>query len=244
MISRILGVNFNNLSLSELITQVDRAIVEQNKVVLAFSNPEFLVEANKNEMLKNYLNNIVNYNVADGIGVVWASRFFGCGLKERVTGTDFLPDLYNLCNKKSYKIFFLGGRPGVAERARVYLSRVFSGDPVIGVENGFFEEEHNDVIIKKINDSAANVLMVCFGNPRQERWILENLNKINVNVIFGNGGALDFWSGGVKRAPIWVQKVGLEWLFRLGQDFSKTRILRQLKLIKFIFMCLFYKRNS
>ena len=232
--ANILGVRFHNLSLAEVVSYVGKCVVNKQRAILAFSNPEFVVEAQSNPFLMDYLNNRVAVNVADGIGVVWAAGLSGQVLKERVTGTDFVPSLMRMCAEHDHKIFFLGGKPGVAEQARDYFSRTLGKDVVVGVENGYFSEDRNGDIVEKINSSGAQVLMVCLGNPRQEKWIEKNLEILAPYVMFGNGGALDFWSGGVRRAPLWVQKVGFEWVFRLGQDFSLARIRRQLKLLKFV----------
>lgn len=230
----VLGVRFHNLSMKEVIDRVDDVVSKDQVAVFAFSNPEFVLEAGKSEFLKRYLNEYVQVNVADGIGVVWASRIFGTPLKERVTGTDFVPALYDLAVRKKYKIFFLGGRPGVAKTAKEHLAGIFGCDVVVGEMHGYFGEEDVLGIIDQINESEPDILMVCLGNPRQERWIFDNRDKLNVKLLFGNGGALDFWSGAVRRAPLLLQKFGLEWLFRLGQDFSLPRIKRQLSLVSFV----------
>lgn len=231
---KVLGVNFHNLSLDEVIEGVDATICAGERKILAFSNPEFVVEAQKSSFLMGYLNDRVDINVADGVGVLWAASLSGSPLKERVTGTDFVPKLMELCVRRGYRVFFLGGKPGVAQRARDYLSVMLGKDAVVDVADGYFQADQSQEIIKKINMSGAQVLMVCLGNPRQEKWIEENLTSLNQNIIFGNGGALDFWSGNVKRAPQWMQTLGFEWLFRLGQDFTVVRIKRQLKLLEFV----------
>lgn len=232
----VLGVQFDNLSMRELVDAVDSALLGDGRRVLALSNPEFLVAANANSFLKNYLNKVVDINVADGVGVLWAAKLYGRPLRERVTGTDFVPELYKLAVARGYRVFLLGGKPGVAERARNFLVERFGGDAVAGCRDGYFGEAEEPSVVKQINDSGADALMVCLGNPKQEEWIARHLDELAPRVVFGNGGALDFWAGEVKRAPRWVQSMGMEWLYRLGQDFTWTRLRRQSKLVTFVYL--------
>lgn len=232
----ILGVQFDNLTMRGLVDAVDAALMDGGRRVLALSNPEFLVAANNNPFLRRYLNEIVDINVADGVGVLWAANLYGMPLRERVTGTDFVPELYKLAVARGYRIFFLGGKPGVAERARNTLRTRYGVDVVAGCRDGYFGEAQESSIVREINDSGADALMVCLGNPKQEEWIARHLDELAPRVVFGNGGALDFWAGEVKRAPRWVQSMGMEWLYRLGQDLTWTRLRRQSRLFTFVYL--------
>lgn len=234
----VLGVRFENLTMNGLVDAVDSALKSDRRCVLALSNPEFLVAANKNPFLKSYLNERVDVNVADGVGVLWAAKLYGTPLKERVTGTDFVPELYKLAVSRGYRVFFLGGKEGVAARAKDALAGRFGSDVVAGCRNGYFGEAEEAEMVRQINQSGADVLMVCLGNPKQEEWIARHLDELAPKIIFGNGGALDFWAGEVKRAPGWVQRAGMEWLYRLGQDFTWARLKRQSRLFKFVYLVL------
>ncbi len=222
----ILGVKFNNLTMDQIVSKTIKATKKKSQTILAFSNPEFVIDAQKNKFLRTYLNN-VDYNLADGVGVILASKLLGKPLKERITGTDFTPAIV----KTGIKIFLLGGKDGVAEQAKEKLEEKFENANIVGTQHGYSKDRNR--VLKKINKSGAKVLMVCLGCPKQEDWIMRSKEDLNTKVIFGNGGALDFWSGDVKRAPKWMIKLGLEWLYRLTQDFNTTRIKRQLKLFKF-----------
>lgn len=232
----VLGVEFDNFTMPDLIKEVECTLDSGDRCVLALSNPEFLVTAHESLFLKSYLNDKVDINVADGVGVLLAAKLGGSPLRERVTGTDFVPALYKLAVARGYKIFFLGGRPGVANRAREILAERFGGDCVAGCRDGYFQEDDEQAVVQQVNESGAEVLMVCLGNPKQEQWIARNLSALGPRVVFGNGGALDFWAGEVKRAPEWVQGLGMEWLYRLGQDFTLARLKRQSRLIKFVYL--------
>jgi len=238
----VLGVKFDNLNMQECIDVVDKTVNKNTKTIIAFSNPEIVVSAQKNQFLRDYLNK-TKFNVADGIGILYAAKINGYKLKERVTGTDFTPNLIKLSSDKKYNIYLMGGSKGTAKTAAKNLKVMYPNCHIVGTKDGYFEtsngsfdEKETAELIRNINDKKTQILMVCLGCPRQEKWISDNYDKLKANVIFGNGGALDFWSFKVKRAPEWMQKAGLEWLFRLTQDFSLTRIKRQSNLIKFVWL--------
>lgn len=232
----IAGIRFDNFSMTDLIVRVQHAITHQSSEVIAFSNPEFVIESRGNDFLHMYLNNYATVNVADGVGVVWAAKLLGTPLKERVTGTDFVRDMIKLSVEQDYRVYFLGGKPGVAKQAKSFLAKIHGKDVVVGCRDGYFSEADSAKIVEEINVCAPHIVMVCLGNPKQEAWIFKHRSKLKANVVFGNGGALDFWSGSAKRAPDVIRRIGLEWLFRLGQDFTYVRIRRQLKLFRFVAM--------
>lgn len=229
---RILGVPFHRITMDGLIDEVREAVRCGRKIKLAFSNPEFVVEARSNLDMQDYLAN-VDYNVADGMGVVFASRLFKNALPERITGTDFVPRLVQLSAEEGITLYFLGAQPGVPEKAKSRLENSIPGCRIIGCRDGYFSPDEEDEIVAEINKLSPDVVMVCLGNPLQEAWISRNFGKLNTCVIFGNGGALDFASGSARRAPQWMQAAGLEWFFRLWQDLSWHRIARQTKLLRF-----------
>jgi N-acetylglucosaminyldiphosphoundecaprenol N-acetyl-beta-D-mannosaminyltransferase len=239
MTNRILGVRFDNFTIDEFVDLVVKEIEAKKKFRIALSNPEFLLQARSNPQLKNYLNSI-EFNVADGIGVVLASRLLHhYPLKERITGTDMLPRLVEKAKERGLTFYFLGGKPGVAEKAKQKFLEKFGYEGVVGLHHGYLDENMESVIIDEIRLLKPDILMVCLGNPKQEKWIQDNFHLLEARLIFGNGGALDYYSNNVKRAPLWFQENGLEWLFRLTQDFSWVRIKRQSKLLKFPFLILF-----
>ena len=223
----VLGVRFDAVKMSDVLLEVDRAVESNSKIKLAFSNPEFVVVAQKSSFLKGYLNS-TKFNVADGVGILMAACLLGKRLPERITGTDFVYELASLSSRKGHRVFLLGGRPGVAELASQRLLEKYEGCRIVGCRDGFFSDD--DDVVEQINESNCDVLMVCLGNPAQEEWIQKNYSQINANVIFGNGGALDFAAGLVTRAPYLFQRLGLEWLWRLKNDFTLRRFKRMLRL--------------
>jgi N-acetylglucosaminyldiphosphoundecaprenol N-acetyl-beta-D-mannosaminyltransferase len=170
--------------------------------------------------------------LADGVGAVWAVRRLTGKKPERVAGVDLIPELCNICQQERQSVFLLGGRPGVASRAAARLQKKYSGLIVTGVRHGFWEADEEHEIITAINRSQAGLLLVGLGQPRQEKFIDRYRNQWQARVVLGVGGAFDVLCGDLKRAPGFMRKTGLEWLFRLCQE--PWRIRRGLRLVKFV----------
>ncbi len=220
----ILGVGLTNATNQEVLEYIIRSIENfKKKLFIVTPNPEFLVLANKNPTFKNILNR-ADLASADGIGVIIAGKFLGKSLKERFTGIELVESLCEMVAEKPITVGFLGGRAHVAEKTAECLQKRYPGLKV-----SFVREEWPNGEKKK-----ADILFVAFGVPKQEFWINENLDKIPVKIAIGVGGAFDYISGNVKRAPVWMQNIGLEWLFRL--ILQPWRIKRQLSLLKFIWL--------
>ena len=147
--------------------------------------------------------------------------------------------LCNLANDKGYKVFLYGAKEETIKLAKSKLEEKYQNIKIVGYINGY--EKDNDKIIKAINKSHADIIFVALGSPKQENWITSNMDKIDALIFQGVGGSFDVISGNIKRAPIWMQKAGLEWLYRLIKE--PKRIFRQLKLFKFLFLIIFSKKE-
>jgi N-acetylglucosaminyldiphosphoundecaprenol N-acetyl-beta-D-mannosaminyltransferase len=188
----IFGVKIDNLTMDEALERI------KGFVVLPYS--EFIVRAQKDQEFKNILNS-ADFCLCEGRGLWLVARFLKKPIKEPINGVDLIHNLRG-------KIFLLGGKEGVAKKVKEKLDT-----KVVGTEHG-----HQDLkkVIKKINKAKPEILLVGLGSPKQEKWIYENLAKMpSVKMAVGVGGAFDFISGRVKRAPKFLQKIGLEWLWRL-----------------------------
>lgn len=207
---------------------------------VAFSNPEFVLEARRNEGLRDYLNSC-DLNLIDGVGVVYALRFVrGITPPARFTGTDFSVTMVGEeCATAGARLFLFGGRPGVAARAADVLRARYPGIEVCGTLDGYAEA---DGALERMREAAPDVVIVCLGNPRQEAWIEDHAGGLDVRLVYGAGGALDFLAGDVPRAPRWMQRAGLEWLFRLVTNFSVARLKRQLELAEFVWLVMRARR--
>lgn len=186
-------------------------------------NPEYVMRAGQDPDLMRLINGS-ELIVPDGMGIVWASRLLGSPLKGRVTGTGLLPEIARLCAARDAGLFLLGGQPGVAEMTSAKLRREIPGLNIAGVSCSDPGAATDERTIEAINSSGAQVLAVAYGCPKQDYWIGRNRGKLSdVRVAIGVGGAFDFISGQVPRAPRFFRRAGLEWLFRLWLEPSRAR---------------------
>lgn len=210
-------------------------------------NPEMLVEASRNRAFRDVLNNAW-LSIPDGIGILWASTFqnisrnanaFTRWLKalaslisllvypsyikkvfpERLTGTDLMESIVAVSREKKIPIFLLGGRESIAERVKEILGNRYSGVNIVGCFSGTPVDDDFPHIQAMIAETRPQILFVAFGSPQQELWIAKNLPQLkSVKIAVGVGGAFDFIAGEKRRAPHWMRKTGLEWLYRLIQE--------------------------
>jgi len=246
---KILGVLFDNVTKKEALERVLKKIWNESKnqnhsqnfnqnnhqndsqnndqdragkeaLFIATPNPEILLEARKNEPFRKILNQ-TDLNIADGFGIILASWVNKTPLKERLTGTDFMQIICQHAPKET-KIFLLGAAPGIAEKTKKELEKRFANIQVVGTCSGSPALEEENHLRQLINKSGAEILFVAFGAPKQEIWIARNLPHLtNIKIAMGVGGAFDFISGTIKRAPTWMRKLGLEWLYRLIKQPSR-----------------------
>jgi alpha-1,3-mannosyltransferase len=209
----ILGIKINRLLKDEVVDMLDNIIGNNNKICVCIANAHTLNLAYED---MGYLDCLKNFYVLnDGIGVSIASRIlYGKDLPDNLNGTDLVP--YYLKNSKmSIKLFLLGGNPGIVELAAEKFKNQFNNISIVGYNHGYFNHFNDDNILKEINKSGANILLVALGNQLQERWIYKFKDKLNVNVMVGVGALFDFIANVIPRAPILVRKLKFEWLFRL-----------------------------
>ena len=195
-------------------------------------NPEMIVYAASHSAFRDTLNR-ASISLCDGMGLFKASHILNKPLKERISGTDFIEKLCEKSNNKLISVGFLGGGEKVAEKAAERLQKKY---PKLHIS--FVGEEWNEDFSNKKSD----ILFVAFGFPKQEEWMKEHVGKIPVKVMVGVGGAFDYLSGNVARAPGWIRKIGFEWLFRLVRQPWRWR--RQLALVRFIWMVIIEKVNA
>jgi len=219
---KILGVRFDKISLEQAINRVKEFLSLKKQSLIFTPNPEMCVEAKKNSYFKEVLN-YSDLNLCDGFGVFLVSRFFKNLKLERITGVDFFLEI---CGRIEAKIFLLGAEPGVAQKCKLKLESKFPKISVVGTLAGSLDKEGLEEIEEEINKTKPEILFVAFGAPKQEIFLFENLHKFpSVKVGIGVGGTFDFVSQAKKRAPAFVRKLGLEWLFRLFLE-PKKRFFR------------------
>lgn len=214
----LLGIGITNEKKEKILEYILTSLQKPGEnYYIVTPNPEILVYAVKHPTFKSILNN-ARLALPDGIGVIWAGKLLGKKFKERVTGVDLMDSLCFEVSKKPITVGFLGGRPKIAEGAAECLTAKYPGLKV-----GFVGQEWRA--------TAVDILFVAFGFPQQEEFMAKHIGKIPVRVMMGVGGAFDYLSGEVPRAPLLIRSIGFEWLFRL--ILQPWRFRRQLKLIKF-----------
>ena len=224
----ILGITVDTYSMLETVEQIRQAVDGQNQMRVVTANPEMIYASKRNERLKRLINS-ADIVTADGIGVVWAARRLGTPVFERVTGIDLIHALFPIAHAGKWRIFFLGGKPGVAEQAanQVVLKNYgITWDAM----HGYFSLEEEPEVLEKIRNFQPDVLLVGLGAPRQEYWLAEHLRLASVSM--GVGGSFDALAGIVVRAPKRIQDLHVEWLYRLWKE--PWRWKRQAVLPRFV----------
>lgn len=234
----ILNVKIDRVTMVEAVKLIERYISLNEKSHIVTINPEFIIEAQKNQSFRHVLNN-AKLRLADGIGVVWASKLIGKPLSERVTGVDTVNELARVASENGWSIYFLGAAPGVAEKAALKLLEKYPSLKIAGTYSGSPHPSEEEFICNKINNTKTEILLVAYGSPNQDLWIARNISKLNIKIAIGVGGTFDFIAGVAKRAPLWMQKIGLEWFYRLIREPYRWR--RMLALPKFALKVIYNK---
>ena len=225
-----MGVGFDNLTLEEAVSEAMRLIRERRSAYVVTPNPEIVMICRENPEAMEAVQQ-ADLVLPDGIGVVYGARILGTPLKGKLPGIDFVTALMDELAKTGGRVFLLGSKPGVAEMAAENLVARYPGLQVCGTMDGYFKDDAP--VIEAVNAAAPDLLFVCLGAPKQELWMRRNAPKLNVGLMAGLGGSLDVFAGTVKRAPVFFQKLGLEWFYRLLKE--PKRIGRMMNLPKFLF---------
>ena len=235
----ILGCRVDIADTAECLDRIAQLVDAGTAAHVITLNAEIVYQAQTNPMLREIINQAALVT-PDGIGIVWGGRQLGYAIPERVSGIDLLGGICQAAPAKGWKIYLLGSSPGVADEAAAKLKAQFPGLHICGSHHGYFHAEEEPSIMADINRSQADILVVSLGAPKQEIWISQHKKDLAVPVCIGVGGSLDVIAGHKKRAPGWMIKTNLEWLYRLLAEPSRWR--RQLALPKFVL--LIYKSKN
>lgn len=214
---RLFGVRVQRGSLAQAVAHVMGCLQSGSKGNLAFVNADCLNEAWGDAVYRQVLNGFDRV-YADGSGIRLACRLRGLPVPDNVNGTDLFPPLCQALAEQGAGLFLLGGFPGVAEACAQAMQARFPGLRVAGTQHGYFAPEATAAVLRRINASGAEVLLVGMGAPAQELWIYRHAAELAPTVRIGVGGLLDFYSGRIPRAPLWLRRLGLEWTWRLAQE--------------------------
>ncbi len=230
---KILGFDVCSTSSDELVKEIFQDYSNKKQSVIFSINPEIVINNYKDEVYKEKING-QKYQIPDGVGIVYASKINKGEIKNRIAGIDFMHRVIEESLKYKSKIYLYGAKENIIELAKEQLQKKYDGLNIIGVCNGYVDEE---TAVQNINEASPDILFVGLGSPKQENFIIENKDKLkSVKIFMPVGGSFDVISNTLRRAPDWIININLEWLYRLIKQ--PKRIFRQIKLIKFVWIVL------
>ncbi len=226
----VLGVEFHQTTLAKGIVLGRDWLASDGFHAVVTPNPEFILLAQKNSDFRQCLQT-ADLVLPDGIGVIYASKILGRPLEERVPGIDFATGLLGELEKTGGRLFLLGAKDGVAQKAGENIQKDYGNLTVCGTYHGYFSSEEEEMVANKVAEAKADVVFVCLGAPRQELFCRRWGETMGVKVAIGLGGALDVYAGNVERAPkLWI-KLNLEWFYRLCKEPKRFGRMAKLPLI-------------
>jgi N-acetylglucosaminyldiphosphoundecaprenol N-acetyl-beta-D-mannosaminyltransferase len=231
----MLGVRVTRLTSAEALRRLETFIESGLPHLIVTADSSGVVIASEDEEFRRIVNG-ADMVTADSTGILWAARRQGTPLPERVSGVDLAEQLCALAARRGYRVFFYGAAPGVADAAAVNMQARYPGLTIAGTAHGFLTPEEQSALVERVRAARADILLVALGIPRQEKWLATNLNRLGVPVTMGVGGTFDVFSGRVRRAPLWMQRHGLEWFYRLATNPKK--LAKVASLPRFVWMVL------
>lgn len=231
----IMGIKFDNATLSEATANALEFLKGSEKGYVVTPNAEIAYSCRGDDQLYNIVRN-ANFILPDGIGVIYASKILSKPLKEKVAGIDFASSI--MADKSEKTLFLLGGGDSIANNAKLNIEKQYPHIKVVGTLDGYFKDDI--IAVDAINATGGvDIVFVCLGSPKQEKFISDNIDKINAKLLCGFGGILDVFSGNINRAPKVFIKLNLEWFYRLLKQ--PSRLGRMMKLPLYIISVLRYK---
>ena len=213
----ILNTYVNAMSMDETVEAVEEMVERRVPVQHVVINALKINLMRKDEKLRKIVNECPLIN-ADGFSILLAARLLNVPVKERVTGCDLFMRLVENSSVRGYKIYLFGAREEVVEKVKEIFEEKYPSLQVVGYRNGYFTEEEEPQIVKNMAASGADIMFVAFSSPKKEYWIRQHLKDLNIPFVMGVGGSFDVIAGATKRAPLWMQKCGLEWFYRFMQE--------------------------
>ena len=238
---KFLNTNIDNLTMEEALERIDELIKRGKPSYVVTPNVDHIVKLEKDVEFQEVYRN-ADLILTDGMPLLWISKFKKNPIKEKVSGSDLFPKVCELAAQKGYKVFLLGAAEGIADKAALNLKNKYNGLNIIGTYSPSYgfetKPEEIEYIIDKIRSTEPNILAVGLGAPKQEKFIYKYIDQLNVPISLAIGASIDFEAGNIKRAPKWMQKVGLEWFYRLTKEpkrMFKRYLVDDIKILKLIF---------
>lgn len=225
----VMGLKFDSMTMDEALSRAEALLRGDKAAYVVTPNAEIAYEALHDVQLREMLNG-ADLMLPDGAGVVLASKLLRTPVKQKVAGVDFAAGLLGVLERNGQSLYLLGGKPGIGELAAQKMLEAHPQLRIAGIADGYFQDEAP--VIAKINASGADALFVCLGAPKQERFMVQHQQELHVHLMAGLGGSLDAFAGTVQRAPAWMIRLNLEWLYRLIREPKRFR--RMLRLPKYL----------
>lgn len=217
----LLNTYINNVDMEETLSAIDEMIGYENKSYIVAINVDVVIKIEHDSYLKKIVDK-ADMVLTDGMPLLWIAKWHKRPIKAKISGSDLVPLLCKRAAEKGYSIFIIGGKDGIAEKAKNNLEKIFSKIKIVGTYAPPFGFEKDEKELEKINqlisDVKPDLLIACFGCPKQEKWIYENYQKYDAKVSICAGATVDFLAGNVKRAPKWMSEHGFEWFYRFIQE--------------------------
>ncbi|MBR2045054.1 MAG: WecB/TagA/CpsF family glycosyltransferase [Agathobacter sp.] len=236
----LLNTYVNNVSMDETIRYIEQLIESKKRSYVVAINVDVVMKIEDDTYLKEITDN-ADMVLVDGKPLIWVSKWHKNPVKAKISGSDLVPNICEVAAQKGYSIFFIGGKDGIAEKAKENLEEKLPGINIVGTYAPPFGFEKNQAELDKINnmitEATPDLLIVCFGCPKQEKFIFENYQKYCPTVSICAGATIDFLAGNVKRAPRWMSNYGLEWLYRFLQEpkrLFKRYFIDDVKILKLV----------
>jgi N-acetylglucosaminyldiphosphoundecaprenol N-acetyl-beta-D-mannosaminyltransferase len=216
----VLGVHLSAVDMDGALAEITRWIDEAHRHYVCVTGVHGVMEAQRDDALR-LIHNRSGLTTPDGMPMVWAGRYAGFSDVKRVYGPDLMLALSERAAQRGWSCYLYGGKEGVADLTAAHLTTAFPGLTVAGTFSPPFRqltEVEDAAIVDRINASKADIVWVGLSTPKQERWMADHLHKLTAPVLIGVGAAFDIHAGAVRQAPLWMQRSGLEWLFRMGTE--------------------------
>lgn len=216
----ILGVQVSAIDMQAAIAVLDTWIKTSSSRYVCVTGVHGIMESRRDPGLRD-IHNAAGLVTPDGMPLVWMARWLGFPNVGRVYGPDLMRHMTELSARRGYRNYYFGGRPGTAERLRSAMQQAYPGLQVVGTFSPAFSAPsaaEDQAIVDAINEAAPDIVWVGLSTPKQERWMAEHRGRLNAPLLIGVGAAFDFLSGEKRQAPAWMQRNGLEWLFRLATE--------------------------
>lgn len=238
---QFLNTHIDNLTMDEAVSKIEQLIINKKPSYVVTPNVDHIVKL-ENDIEFQSVYKDADLILTDGMPLIWISKMKKNPIKEKVSGSDLFPKVCDLASKNGYKVFLLGAAEGVAAKAAINLERKYKGLNIVGTYSPSYgfenKKEEIDNIIKMINEVKPDILAVGLGAPKQEKFLYRYRKELNVPVSLAIGASIDFEAGNVTRAPIWMQKRGLEWFYRLIKEpkrMYKRYLVDDIKILKILF---------